>query len=291
MTTAQPLTVLVTGATGNQGGAAAAALHARGHRVRALTRRPDAPAAQALKTAGAELVAGSFSDRGTIERALRGTDAVFAVGTPVEAGVEREALQGMAMVDAAAASGSRHYVFSSVASADRATGIPHFDSKFRVEEHLRQSGLPFTIIAPAYFMDNLLAPWNLDGLKNGVFAQALPGGRILQQVAVADIGAFAAHVIDNRERFLGTRVDFASDELTSQAMADIASRASGKAIRFQQVPLDAVRAYDTDLAVMYDWLDRVGYSADISAMRTMAPDVAWHRFEDWAHEQNWSVIR
>ena len=124
------------------------------------------------------------------------------LGTPIEAGVDGEAVQGMAMVDAAVASGSPHYVFSSVASADQATGIPHFESKFRVEEHLRRSGLPFTIIAPAYFMDNLLAPWNLDALKSGVFAQALPAGRMLQQVAVADIGAFAAHVVDNRERFM-----------------------------------------------------------------------------------------
>lgn len=181
MRPAQPLTVLVTGATGQQGGAAAAALRARGHRVRALTRRPESPAAQALKIAGAQLVTGSFDDRSALEHALRGADAVFAVGTPIEAGVDGEAVQGMAMVDAAVASGSPHYVFSSVASADQATGIPHFESKFRVEEHLRRSGLPFTIIAPAYFMDNLLAPWNLDALKSGVFAQALPDGRMLSR--------------------------------------------------------------------------------------------------------------
>lgn len=107
---------------------------------------------------------------------------------------------------------------------------------------------------------------------------------------MADIGAFAAHVIDNRERFMNRRVDFASDELTCEAMVEVASRASGKSIRYQQVPLDAVRAYNSDLAVMYEWLDRVGYSADSPAIRAMAPDVPWHRFDDWAHQQDWSAI-
>ncbi len=279
------------GATGKQGGAATRELITRGHHVRALTRNPDTPAAQALRGLGAELATGSFDDRGSLERAIRGADAVFAMGTPYEAGIEAEIRQGMAIVDAATAIGTGHFVFSSVANADRQTGIPHFDSKFKVEEHLRHSGLPFTVVAPVFFMENLLAPWNVDAVRNGIFAQALPAGRKLQQVAVDDIGAFASRVIGDRDRFLGQRIDLASDELTGQEMLDIVSRASGKMIRYQELPLDAVRANNADVATMYEWFDRVGYSADIGGLREMLPDLGWHRFEDWAREQDWSAIR
>jgi uncharacterized protein YbjT (DUF2867 family) len=291
MTTTETLTVLVTGATGKQGTAAAHRLLTRGHRIRGLTRRPDSPAAQALKGAGAELVTGNFDDRASLERVVRGTDVVFAMSTPFEAGIQAETRQGIAIVDAARAVGTRHFVFTSVANADRRTGIPHFESKLEVEEHLRRSGLPFTIIAPVYFMENLFAPWNIEGLKGGVFAQALPAGRTLQQIAVDDIGAFAAHVIDARDRFLSQRIDLASDELTGQEMVEIVSRVSGKPIHFQELPIETVRANNEDLAIMFEWFNRVGYSADIAGLRSTAPDLGWHRFEDWARKQDWSVIR
>ncbi|MPZ19782.1 MAG: NAD(P)H-binding protein [Luteitalea sp.] len=290
MTTNRTLTVLVTGATGKQGGAAARALLARGHRVRALTRNTTSPAAEALRHAGAELATGNFDDRTSLEQAIGGTNAIFTMCTPFEAGTEAETRQGIAIVDAARAVGTQHFVFSSVAGADRKTGIPHFESKLEVEEHLRRSALPFTIIAPVYFMENLLAPWNVAGLENGVFAQALPAGRKLQQIAVDDIGAFAALVIDRRDQFLGTRMDLASDELTSEEMVTIVSNVSGKQIRYQELPLEAIRADNADLAAMLEWFDRVGYSADIAAVRQTAPDIRWHRFEDWAREQDWSFL-
>lgn len=285
------LNVLVTGATGKQGGAAARALLAGGHRVKALTRKPESAAAQELKGLGAELVTGTFDDRASLEQAMRGADTVFAMGTPYEAGVEAEIRQGLTIVEAVTAASPKHVVLMSVASANQQTGIPHFDSKFTVEEALRRSGLPFTILAPVYFMENLFAPWNLDSLKKGVYAQPLPAGRKLQQIAVADIGAFAAHVIGNRDRFLGQRIDLASDELTGQEMLDIVSKASGKEIRYQEVPLEAARANSADLAAMFEWFDRVGYSADSSALRRIAPDVGWHRYGDWAREQDWTPIR
>jgi uncharacterized protein YbjT (DUF2867 family) len=290
MTTNQTLTVLVTGATGKQGGAAVGALLARGHRVRGLTRNANSPAAEALKRAGAELTIGDFDDRASLERAISGTDAVFTMSTPYEAGAEAETRQGFSIVDAARAAGTQHFVYTSVANADRKTGIPHFDSKLEVEEHLRRSTLPFTIVAPVYFMENLLAPWNVAGLQKGVFAQALPAGRKLQQIAVADIGAYAALVIGTRDQFLGKRIDLASDELTGEEMLGIVSKVSGKHIRYQELPLDAVRSNSADIAAMYEWFDRVGYSADVAALRQSAPEVSWHSFEDWAREQDWSFL-
>jgi uncharacterized protein YbjT (DUF2867 family) len=286
----QSTLVLVAGATGQQGGSVVQALLARGHRVRALTRNPAAPAASRLRGQGVEIAVGDFNDHDSLVRAARGTDAVYAMSTPFELGAERETAQGIAVTEAAKAAGVGHVVYSSVASADRATGIGHFDGKYAVEEHLRASGVPYTVVAPVFFMENLLQPWTLPGLRQGKLAMALPGGRSLQQIAVADIGAFVAAVIERGEPVFGRRFDIAGDELTGDEVAAILSRETGRPVRYEGFPADALRAQSEDLARMFEWFDRTGYAADIKSLRRDFPEVKWHTFEQWAREQDWSVL-
>ena len=143
------LTVAVAGATGTQGGAAARALLAAGHRVRALTRHPNSPAADALRGLGAEVRHADFDNRPSLEAALTGADSLFAVTTPFGAGTAGEVRQGKALVDAATDVRLGHLVFTSAAHADRGTGVPHYESKHLVEQHLRAAGVPWTVIAPA----------------------------------------------------------------------------------------------------------------------------------------------
>jgi uncharacterized protein YbjT (DUF2867 family) len=176
----------------------------KGHRVRGLTRNPDSPSAQGLQQLGAELVAGNFEDQASLERAATGMDAVFTMATPFEGGPEAETRQGNAVADAAKAAGVGHLVYSSVANADKNTGIPHFESKYKIEQHIETLGIPYTIIAPVYFMENLLAPFALPQVKQGQLAIALPTKRELQQVALQDIVSFAALVLERRERFPGS---------------------------------------------------------------------------------------
>ena len=283
----QTRTVLVTGATGNQGGAAAKALLSRGHRVRALTRNPASPAAQLLAAQGAELVPGDFSDSGSLRRAATGVDAVFAMGTPYVAGREDEVQQGLAIADAARATGVGHLIYASVASADRRTGVPHFDSKYRVEEYIAALGVPYTISAPVYFMENALAPWSLPALRQGRLARALPAERKLQQIAVSDIGAFVAVLVERRESVFGRRFDIAGDELSGEEEAAILSRISGREIRYEALPAAALRAQSEEMALMFEWFDRVGYAADIDGLRREFPEVRWQRFAAWAREQDW----
>lgn len=274
-------TILVTGATGQQGGALARLLLAHGRRVRALTRRADSPAASELRSRGAELAIGDFDDRDSLERAMRGVDAVYLMATPFGTGIEAEIRQGKAAADVAARAGVGHLVYSSVSDADRQTGIPHFDSKYVIEQHIQGLGIPHTIIAPAYFMENL----DLRGVGAGRLALPLPASRPLQQTAVDDIAGFAALVLDRRESFLGARINIASDELTGREMAAILSRVTGHTVAYVDVPLEAVRAQSEDLASMFDWFDRVGYSADIPALRREYPEIGWHSFQAWAHSR------
>lgn len=282
--------VLVTGATGQQGGAVAAALLSRGHRVTALTRKPDGEAARRLVSAGVGIRAGDLGDAASVRQAAQGVDTMFLMGNSYEAGTEEETRQGIIAADAAKAAGIGHLIYSSVGDADKATGIPHFESKYRVERHIAGLGIPYTISAPVAFMENAVAPWSIAGLRQGVHAFALPPGRGVQLVAVADIGAFVAAVAERREPVFGKRFDIAGDELDGEAQARILSQAIGRPIAYQEIPIAVMRQQSEDAALMFEWFDRTGYSADIAALRRDFPEVGWHGFADWAREFDWSVL-
>jgi uncharacterized protein YbjT (DUF2867 family) len=280
------LVVAVVGATGKQGGAVARGLLERGHEVRALTRDPESARAKELASAGATLVRVSVEDTAALTKALEGATSLFAMTTPA-GGIDSEARQGISSAEAAKAAGV-HLVFTSVASANRKTGIPHFDSKYAVEKHIATIGVHATILAPVYFMENLLGRQQL---AQGVYASPLPPARKLAQVAVANIGEVAVRVLEDENRFTGKRFDLASDELTGNDAVAILSRVSGRPFTYVQVPLDVVRQQmGGDAAQMFEWIDRVGYTVDLSALRREFPDVAFQDFETWAKAQDWKAL-
>ncbi|MCA1407260.1 NmrA/HSCARG family protein [Ensifer sp. IC3342] len=282
--------VLVTGATGQQGGAVARALLARGHGVKALTRKPESDAARQLASAGADVVAGDLGDAVSIIKAAGGVDTMFLMGNSYEAGTEEETRQGIIAADAAKAAGVGHLIYSSVADADKKTGIPHFESKYLVEKHVAGLGIPYTISAPVAFMENIAAPWSIGALRQGTYAFAMPAHRPLQLVALADIGAFVAALVERREHVFGKRFDIAGDELSGEEQAKILSQAIGRPINYQEIPIAAARQQSEDAALMFEWFDRVGYDVDIAALRREFPEVRWHGFADWARVFDWSVL-
>ncbi|OJH36070.1 NmrA/HSCARG family protein [Cystobacter ferrugineus] len=285
------LTVLVTGATGKQGGAVARMLLARGHQVHALVRSPDNAQAKALAHLGAQLVPGDFEEVDTLEHAMMGMDAVFAMATPFgEQGLEGEVRHGRHLIDAAKIARVPHFIYSSVASGNQPTGVPHFETKLVLEEHLRHSTLPYTILAPVFFMENFLGPLFAQRLHEGMLAMPLPPHRGLQMIALADFGAFATRVMETAEDFIGKRIELASDEVTGEQAAALVSYVSGHKLRYEEVPLEAIRSRSEDLARMYAWLQTEGYHVDSTLLRQDYPDVGWHTFEDWARIQDWSGL-
>jgi uncharacterized protein YbjT (DUF2867 family) len=282
--------VLVTGSTGQQGGAVAHALLSRGHRVKAMTRKPDSDAARRLASAGADVVTGDLGDAASIVKAASGVDTMYLMGNSFEGGTEEETRQGIIAADAAKAAGVGHLTYSSVADANKKTGIPHFESKYLVEKHVAGLGIPYTISAPVAFMENIVAPWSIGALRQGTYAFAMPAKRVLQLVALEDIGAFVAALVERREQVFGKRFDIAGDELSGEEQAKILSQAIGRPISYQEIPIAAARQQSEDTALMFEWFDRVGYDADIAALRRDFPEVRWHSFADWAHEFDWSVL-
>ena len=284
------LTVLAIGATGQQGGAVARRLLDKGHLVRAFTRNANSGAARQLESLGAELAVGDTEDRESVIRAAVGVDAVYAMTSFFESGLEAEIRQGRTIADAVKAAGVQNFVYASVGSADQATTIPHFDSKYEIEKHIKALGIPHAIVAPVYFSENLLTPWTLPGLIQGTLAIPLPPDRTLQQISVQDISSFVALVLENPDRFQGKRIDIASDEITGKRAAEIVSNASGRQIDYVQQPIAEVYKMSADAAKMAEWFDEVGYSADIEALRKDYPETGWHTFEEWAQALDWSVL-
>jgi uncharacterized protein YbjT (DUF2867 family) len=284
---AQRLTVVVTGSTGKQGGTVARGLLERGHKVRAVTRDPNSSQAKLLANAGAAVIAASLEDTAAISKALEGATSLFAMTVP-SGGTDAETRQGIAAADAAKAAGV-HLVFTSVGSANRQTGVPHFDSKYEVEKHIAKVGVRATILAPVAFMENLY--FAKEQLAKGIYAAALPPTRALAQVAVADIGAVAVRVLEDAGRFTGKRFDLASDELTGNEALAILSRVTGRSFTYFQVPLGVIRQrMGEDGVKMYEWFDRVGYTVDRPALRREFPDVDFHDFESWAKTQDWNAL-
>jgi uncharacterized protein YbjT (DUF2867 family) len=275
-----PAPLLVLGATGGQGGAVAAALMRAGRPVRALVRDPQSASARKLGAAGAQLVAGDFTDRSALAVAMRGAAGAFALTTPFESGPAAELAQGNAIIEAAVTAGLPHLVFSSVAGATAHTGVPHFESKARVEQALAASGLAHTVVAPTYFYDNALG--GRQDLLAGVLELPLPADHRLQQLDRSDLGAFVAIVLADPAAYEGGRFELASDAPTPAQMRQALSDALGRAVEFRETPLADVRRRGSDMAAMWEFLRGPGYQADIAALRRDYPAVGWTSFTAWA---------
>jgi uncharacterized protein YbjT (DUF2867 family) len=256
--------VLITGATGHQGGATLRHLAKRGgFKLRAMTRKPEGDAAKALAALGAEVVAGDLDDAASLERALAGAWGVYAVQNTWEAGVEKEEEQGKRIAKLARDKGVQRFVYASVGSAHKATGIPHFENKFRVEEAVKGLGFPsYAIIRPVFFMENLLSPWSLSGDK---LAMGLAPNVKLQMIAADDIGKFGSKAFVDADQMKNAELDIAGDAVTMTEAAAALSPLVGKPLTYQQIPIEAVRQQSDDVAKMVEWFESTGYSADIAS--------------------------
>jgi len=272
-------TILITGVTGHQGGAVARALKSSGFRLRGMTRKPESEQAVALARHGVEVVKGDLDDETTLRRALAGAWGVFGVQNTWEAGVEREEAQGKRLATLAREAGVEHYVYTSVGSAHKRTGVPHFDNKWRIEETVRGLHFPsHVILRPVAFMENLLAPFSLQG---DTLTWALGPATKLQMIAVDDIGWFGARAFTDAAALNRREIDIAGDVRTMPEVAKILTGALGRPIAFVQTPIAQVRQYSEDTALMLEWFERVGYSADIAGLEREFGR-ALTKLADWA---------
>jgi uncharacterized protein YbjT (DUF2867 family) len=279
--------ILVTGATGNQGGAVARQLIADGCQVRAMTRDPHSDKAKALAALGAQLVQGDLDDPQSLMRALDGAWGAYAVQNNQEFGVAREEEQGKRFAEIAREIGIRHFVYTSVGSAHRGTAVPHFENKWRVEGKIRSLSFPsYTILRPVFFMENFLSPWLKPGIMEGKLRLPLNPETGLQMIALEDIGKFGALAFQEHERMNGFEVDIAGDRRTMPETADVISKAMDQKVVFERVPIEEYRKMSEDLAIMFQWFDRVGYDVDIGAVEKNY-GVKFCTLSQWADKVTW----
>ena len=280
-------TIVVTGATGQQGGAVVRSLITRGWKVRALVRNPEKPAAQQLARGNVELVKGDLFTPSSLDRALNGAYGVFSVQTFAEKGIAGEIIQGRFLAEAAHRAQIQHFVYSSVGAAERDNGIPSFESKWQIEKYIRALNLPATIIRPVFFMDNFERYFGAPiKQQQKVILPVHPQTR-LQMIAVEDIGPFAALAFEQPSDFLGKALEIAGDELSMTEIAETFSRVMQRPIHFVEQPMDEAVESNPENALMMQWFNERGYQAVIPALRALYPPLL--NLETWLRQSGWQA--
>jgi uncharacterized protein YbjT (DUF2867 family) len=251
-------TIFVTGVTGNQGGAVARNLIAGGFVVKGLTRNVESERAQMLRNLGVQLVRGDLDRPDSYRDYLEGVDGVFSVQS-FDSGVEKEIMEGIALADLSLQMRVPHFIYSSTAGCDLNTRIPHWDSKFKIENHVRQLGLPYTILRPTSLFENFLIPQPRKQLLKGKLISPIDKEVVQLLVASEDIGRVAAKIFMSPEQYRAKTLTLASEVLDLSQIAQIFSKTMRREITVGKLPAFITRlAMGKDLYAMFRWINREG---------------------------------
>jgi uncharacterized protein YbjT (DUF2867 family) len=281
-------TVLVTGATGRQGGAVIRHMLPKGWKLRALTRNAGSHAARDLADQGVEVVQGDLEDRTSLEQAVRGVYGVYSVQDFWTVGSKREVQQGKNIADVVRKAGVEHFVYSSVGGAERNSGIDHWESKWEVEKHIRKLGLPATMLRPAAFMENYYIDQVEVGILKGKLVDPIRADKPYQTIATDDIGAFAALAFERPRDFIRLELEIAGSELTNPEAAQVFSRVLGKPVKFRKLPMPMARiVLGKEFYQMFRWFNEAGFKAEIEELRRRYPEVHLQTLEEWLRREGW----
>jgi uncharacterized protein YbjT (DUF2867 family) len=276
-------TILVTGATGSQGGALVPLLLEKGFKVRALTRNPAKPAGQRLAKSGCEVVAGDLDDEASLERACDGAYGVFSLQNFWEKGVgyQREIDQGCKLARSAKKAGVQHFVQTSVSGCDNAKGVLHFESKWEIEKYIDSLGLPRTFLREVFFMENFTEPVMAGGEKRAMdpywvlpmLCAMLDEGVKLHMIAVEDIAWFAADVFAHPDEFIGKHIELASDSLTPAEIRAVFRKVTGKRAlpAIKSLTRVLVRLTNPEGHRQFVWNNTIGWHFDLAPLRKRHP--------------------
>ncbi len=278
-------TILVTGATGAQGGALIPLLLKQGLQVRALTRNPNKPSAQALVQQGVEVVAGDMDNEASLEQACQDMQGVFAVQNFWEKGVghEREVEQGCKLARAAKKANVQHFVQTSVANCDNAKGVLHFESKYKIEQYIDSLELPRTFLREVFFLENFTQPVMTSGTKRSMdpywvlpsIIGLLDNDTIFHMISVHDIAWFAADIFTHPAQYMGKHVDVAGDAITPVEMKTIYKKVTGKSLIPASKTLTrfAMKFINPESARQFAWNNKVGWHFDMEPLRQHNPNL------------------
>ncbi|HMJ71086.1 MAG TPA: NmrA/HSCARG family protein [Cyclobacteriaceae bacterium] len=281
-------TILVSGATGRQGGAVIRHLLKNNLTVKALSRTPESISAKRLVSSGVALVKGDMADPDSLVRAMQGCDGVFSIQNYFECGEANEIQYGKNMADASKRSNISHFVYNSVSGADSRSGVPHFETKNIIEQYVKSVGLPYTILRPVKFMENYYIPQVFKGILGGKLFDSIKAGKKHQMIAVDDIGKYVADVFARPEKHLSKTIEIAGDELTNEQVVATMSEVLGIPIKFRRLPLFAVKLLmDREMYLMFKWFNEKGFQADMEETKRTFPFVQLTSLKEFLVTENW----
>jgi uncharacterized protein YbjT (DUF2867 family) len=281
-------TILVTGATGRQGGAVVQHLIKNNFIVKALSRTPESISAQNLASKGVAVVKGDMADPPSLLNAMKDCDGVFSIQNYFEYGAENEILYGKNMADAAKKSNISHFIYNSVCNADSKTGVPHFETKNKIEQYIKSIYLPATILRPVKFMENYYIPQVFKGILSGKLFDSIKAGKKHQMITVGDIGAYVADAFTNPEKYIGRVLEIAGEELTNEQVAATMAQVLGMKVKFKRLPLIIARlAMDKEMYLMFKWFNEKGFTVDIEETKKNFPAVKVTTLKKWLVNESW----
>lgn len=284
----QDKTIVVTGATGRQGGAVVRHLIQNNFPVRALTRTPGSIPAQQLTAMGATLVKADMADLNSLQSAFKDCYGVFSVQNYFEYGGEKEVQYGKNMIDAAKKTKVSHFIYSSVCNAGDSTKVPHFETKYAIEQCLKEAALPATIVRPVKFMENYYIPQVFKGILSGKLFDSIMAGKKHQLLAVDDVGALVTEAFQDPGKYLGQTIELASEELTNEEIAVTITEVLGKPVKFKRLPLLVAKmVMDKEMYLMFKWFNDKGFTADTASLKTNYPGLQLTSFKNWLIHENW----
>jgi len=268
-------TIFVTGVTGHQGGAVARSLINAGFKVKGLTRNASSLAAQILKKLHIEIVQGDLNDPDTFRNHIRGAYGIFTV-LSYDNGVTKEIRQGVDMANLARQYEIKHFLYSSVIGADLNTGIPHWESKFKIENHIKQINIPYTIIRPVSLFENFLIPQVKSRIIKGKLPSPVNKDVTQQFISSRDIGEITAAIFMDPGKYWGKTVTIAAEQMDMKQVAVTFSEALGKEIKYQKLPMLITRlVMGKDLFKMFKWVNEndAVFLKDLDAFRKEYPNL------------------
>ena len=276
MTASEPRTIVVTGATGLQGGAVARLLLEDGWHVRGLTRNPASERAQALATLGAEVVRGDMAEAASLRPVFEGAYGVYSVQNPFIGGPEAEVRQGKNVAGVANDVGVEHLVYGSAGTGQRGTGVPSWETKLQIEDYMKALGLSLTVLRPMAFMELMthkkffpaVGAWHL-------MPKMMGSSRGVGWLCTDDLGVIAAKAFADPSSFVGKDLGLASDVQSLDECRSIYREVMGGNPRRFPMPVWLFERFGfagRDLTTMWRWLRTATIDLDAAPTRAVHPN-------------------
>ena len=289
--------ILLIGVTGGTGGNAVKGFLEQGvTNLRAITRKIDLnrPSLSKINDAGVELIEANLDDEASLIAAFTGISAVYCHATAGDSSkanpLEVERAKRIAQV--AKQAEIKHFVYNSSGGADRNSGIGHIEQKYKIEQILKQAGLPTTMLRACLFMEEFWKKYTRPSILKGSFPFSVQPNKPLHLITTKDMGRVAAYVIKHPEKYISKEIELAGDVLTPKQMAELFSQVQGIPVMHKEVPAWIfLLFFRKELFDLIMWYRNRGYQADVKQLREEEFPGLLTTFREFLEETNWANLK